>query len=492
MLLSKTLRSSTLKLALVCVALFSAAVFLLLGYVYWSTAGYLRSRSDHLISAERAMLVEAYDSAGRDGLVAAIEGRIAEQRLENGVYLLADASFAVIAGNLQSWPAALRGTAGSGNFRAPEWKPNAAERPLLRATYNTLPDGSHLLVGRDIDDLDEFVETINTALAWGVALMFVLAGVAGVSVTRRTVGRIEAINATSRAIMRSGLGRRIPLRGTSDEWDQLAENLNAMLQRIEELVQENKEVSDNVAHDLRTPLTRMRGRLERAYNGERDSERDRMLIGDTIQDLDQVLRTFSSLLRISQIEAHGRRAGFRVVNLAEIAGQVVELFDAAAEERGSRITFIGGASVAVLGDRDLLFDAISNLLDNAIRHGGPGEIVVEVAEDATGPAVSVADRGPGIPLDEHKRVFKRFYRLERSRSDPGNGLGLSLVAAVAQLHDARIEMVDNYPGLRIKVRFPPSKTLDSAESRHMENAGPQDPGAAVTGHGAPMGDVAIQ
>jgi signal transduction histidine kinase len=472
-LLSKTLRSSTLKLALVCVALFSAAVFLLLGYVYWSTAGYLRSRSDHLISAERAMLVETYDTAGRDGLAAAIEGRIAERRLEDGVYLLADASFAVIAGNLQSWPAALGGAAGSGNFRAPEWKPNAAERPLLRATYNTLPDGSHLLVGRDIDDLDEFAETINTALAWGVALMFVLAGVAGVSVTRRTVGRIEAINATSRAIMRSGLGRRIPLRGTSDEWDHLAENLNAMLQRIEELVRENKEVSDNVAHDLRTPLTRMRGRLERAYNGERDSERDRMLIADTIQDLDQVLRTFSSVLRISQIEAHGRRAGFRVVNLAEIAGQVAELFDAAAEERGSRITFIGGESVAVLGDRDLLFDALSNLLDNAIRHGGPGDIVVEVAEDTTGPAVSFADRGPGIPLDEHEHVLKRFYRLERSRSDPGNGLGLSLVAAVAQLHDASIEMVDNYPGLRIRVRFPPAETLDSAESRHMGNAGPQ-------------------
>lgn len=456
MLLRKTLRSSTLQLALVCVALFSAAVFLLLGYVYWSTAGYLRSRSDHLISAERALLVETYDRAGRDSLAAAIVGRIAEPRLEDGVYLLADASFSIIAGNLQSWPAALHGAAGWGNFRAPEWKPNAAERPLLRATYNTLPDGSHLLVGRDIDDLDEFVETINTALAWGVALMFVLAGMAGVSVTRRTVGRIEAINATSREIMRSGLGRRIPLRGTRDEWDQLAENLNAMLQRIEELMQENKQVSDNVAHDLRTPLTRMRGRLERAYHGERDSGRDRVLIGDTIQDLDQVLRTFSSLLRISQIEAQGRRAGFCVVNLAEIVGQVGELFDAAAEERGCRITLTGGATVPVLGDRDLLFDAMSNLLDNAIRHGGPGEIVVEVAEDTTDPAVSVADRGPGIPPDAHKHVFKRFYRLERSRSSPGNGLGLSLVAAVAQLHDARIEMADNHPGLRISVRFPPA------------------------------------
>lgn len=492
MLLAKTLRSSTLRLALLFVASFSAAVFLLLGYVYWSTAGYLRSRSDHLISADRALLLETYDRAGRDGLAAAVEQRVAVPRLEDGVYLLAGPAFAVIAGNLRSWPAALRGAAGWGNFRAPEWKPEAAERPLLRATYNTLPDGSHLLVGRDIDDLDEFVETINTALAWGVALMFVLAGVAGVSVTRRTVGRIEAINATGREIMRSGLGRRIPLRGTRDEWDQLAENLNAMLQRIEELIEENKQVSDDVAHDLRTPLMRMRGRLERAYDRGLDSERDRVLVGDTIQDLDRVLAMFSSLLRISQIEAHARKAAFRVVDLAEIAGEVAELFDAAAEEKGCRITLIAGGRVPVLGDRDLLFDAISNVLDNAIRHGGPGEVIVEAATDVAGPAVFVADRGPGIPPEERKHVFKRFYRLERSRSSPGNGLGLSLVAAVAQLHDARIEMADHGPGLSIRMRFPRANALDRAAPGRVGDTAPQESRAAASGHGAPMDDAAIQ
>jgi signal transduction histidine kinase len=476
-LLTKTLRSSTLRLALICVGLFSTAVFLLLGYVYWSTAGYLRGRSDHLIAADRALLLDAYQRAGRDGLAAALERRVAVPRLEDGVYLLADPSFAVIAGNLRSWPATLRGTDGWEDFRAAEWKPEATEHPLLRASYGTLPDGLHLLVGRDIDDLDEFVETINTALAWGAALMFVLAGVAGVSITRRTVGRIEAINAISGEIMRSGLGRQIPLRGTRDEWDQLAENLNAMLERIEELVRENKQVSDNVAHDLRTPLTRIRGRLERAYDRGLDSDRDRGLVGDTIQDLDRVLGIFSSLVRISQIEAHDRRAAFRVIDLAEIAGEVVELFDAAAEENGGRITLIAGGRVPVLGDRDLLFDALSNVVDNAIRHGGPGEVVVEAAENATDAAVAVADRGPGIPPAERKRVFKRFYRLERSRSSPGNGLGLSLVAAVAQLHDARIDMADNAPGLSVRIRFPPA----TAPERPIRDADPQETRAATSG-----------
>jgi signal transduction histidine kinase len=318
------------------------------------------------------------------------------------------------------------------------------------------------LVGQDIDDIDEFVETINTALAWGAALVFVLAGAAGISVTRRTVGRIESINATTREIMRSGLGRRIPLRGTHDEWDQLCENLNSMLARIEGLVQEVKHISDNVAHDLRTPLTRMRGRLERALERGIDSERDHVLVADTMRELDRVLGTFSSLLRISQIEVLDRRSAFRLVDLSEIAGQVVELFDAAAEEGGGTITLAGGGKVLAFGDRDLLFEAISNLVDNAIRHGGGGEVVVDVAEDASGPVLSVADRGPGIPPEERVLVFKRFYRLERSRSSQGNGLGLSLVAAVGQLHGARIDVTDNEPGLKVRLRFPSAKTIHHA------------------------------
>jgi signal transduction histidine kinase len=275
-------------------------------------------------------------------------------------------------------------------------------------------------------------------------------------VTRRTVGRIEQINATSRAIMASGLDQRIPLRGSHDEWDRVAENLNQMLDRIETLMGEVKQVSDNVAHDLRTPLTRMRGRLEKAYLGARAADSDQALIGDTIADLDAVLRIFTSIVRIAQIETQARKGGFRSVNLVEIAGEVVELYDAAAEQDGTKLTLTGDREVMATCDRDLIFDAISNLVDNALKHGRHGgEVVVACETVGAQPVISIADDGPGIPHCEHDHVFKRFYRLEQSRYTPGNGLGLSLVAAVARLHGARIEMCDNAPGLKVKLWFAP-------------------------------------
>jgi len=221
------------------------------------------------------------------------------------------------------------------------------------------------------------------------------------------------------------------------------------------LMGEVKQVTDNVAHDLRTPLARIRGRLEKAYNCRRDGERDQALIGDTMVELDGLLGMFSSLTRISQIEANDRTAAFRSVNLAEIAREVVELFDAAAEDKGGQLNAVGDQSVLVTGDRDLLFDAMANLVDNAIKHGREaGRVTVEVSESDRGAFISVADDGPGIPVDECQHVFKRFYRLERSRRTPGNGLGLSLVAAVARLHGAHIEMLDNAPGLQFRLWFP--------------------------------------
>jgi signal transduction histidine kinase len=454
-LLAETLRSSTLKLALIWIGIFGAIVVALFTYVYWSTASYVRGRADHAIAEEQTALRKVYDSAARGGLIAAIKDRIGDARFGSSVYLLADPSFAPVAGNLEAWPSSLKGSNGWGRFTAPERKPGATAYPTLRATFDTLPDGYHLLVGTEIDDLDEFVRKIETGLLLGVLLVFVLAGVATVSVTRRTVGRIEAINATSRAIMQSGLGKRIPLRGTRDEWDRLADNLNSMLDRIEALMAEVKQVSDNVAHDLRTPLTRMRGRLEKAYNRQGDGEHDQSLVGDTIAELDAVLRMFASLTRISQIEANDRRSAFRTVNLAEIATEVVELFDAAAEDRRGHLDAVVDRRVLVSGDRDLLFDAVANLVDNAIKHGREaGRVTVEVARDGGGAVISVIDDGPGVPGDECHHVFKRFYRLERSRGTPGNGLGLSLVAAVARFHGARIEMVDNAPGLSVRLLFP--------------------------------------
>lgn len=455
MLLAKTLRSSTLKLALICIAIFGAAVVALFGYVYWSTTSYVLSRADGAIAADRAILRKVHADAGRGGLVTAIGQRIADDGLTGGVYLLADPARARVAGNLRTWPAALRDAAGWADFTAPEWKPGAPERPQLRAAFETLPDGYRLLVGRDIGDLSAFKARIDTALLLGVALIFVLAGVASVTVTRRTVGRIEQVNATSRAIMQRGLGERIPLRGTRDEWDQLAGNLNTMLDRIELLMGEVKQVTDNVAHDLRTPLTRIRGRLEKASGRPRGAEEDQALINDTLAELDGVLRMFASLTRISQIETSDRTAAFRAVNLAEIAREVVELFDAAAEDCSVSLTAEGDVRALMVGDRDLLFDAVSNLVDNAIKHGREaGCVTVRVENGTHGTALTVGDDGPGIPEREIEHVFKRFYRLERSRRTPGNGLGLSLVAAVARMHGAHIELRDNAPGLRVRLHFP--------------------------------------
>ena len=453
MLLGKTLRSTTFKLALISIGVFGAVVIVLFGYVYWSTTNFVLSRSDSAIEAERAALRNIYDMNGREGLIQAIERRSSTASFEGGVYLLGDQLFSRVAGNFKEWPV----VKGAGQWT--EFKSDVlgqkTDQALYRATWETLPDGFHLLVGKDISDLNRFATEIYAALAFAIFLIFVLAAVASVNVTRRTVGRIESINTTSRAIMETGLGRRIPIRGTQDEWDHLAQNLNSMLERIETLMGEVKQMSDNVAHDLRTPLARMRGRLEKASIEKNAPDHDQSLISETMADLDDVLRMFSSLTRISQIEAANQTAAFRIVNLGEIATEVADLFDAAAEGKGGRVEVFGDKTARVNADRDLLFDAISNLVDNAVKHGREGGLVSIRLDHKDGEVIlSVSDDGPGIPSQEFECVFKRFYRLERSRGMPGNGLGLSLVAAVARLHGASIKLIDNAPGLRVELRFP--------------------------------------
>jgi signal transduction histidine kinase len=472
-LLNKTLRSSTFRLAILYVCLFGASVAGLFGYVYWSTTKYVKYRYDNMIVGDRRELLATFARSGREGLIKLLATRNADALTDGDVYLLADADYTPIAGNLTDWPHAGRAGDGWVEFSPSNWRPGAKHRPLLRALVTTLPDGSHLLSGEDINDMAGFARTINRGLAIGVILMCLMAAAAGISITRRTVARIEAVNATSRAIMASGLGKRIPTRGTKDEWDQLAQNLNSMLERIEELVRGIKEVSDNIAHDLRTPLMRMRGRLEVALRARRSGEADEALIARTVAELDEVLKTFSSLLRISAVEARERTVGFGPVNLGALAAEVADLFDAAAEERGIHVRCSAAATPPVLGDRDLLFEALSNLIDNALKHGQSDVEVSVAAAGAEGVRLRVRDHGHGIPSVERKHVLQRFYRLERSRTTPGNGLGLSLVDAVAQLHGADLALVDAAPGLAVELTFP---ALAPADAK---------PGAAVREPDAP-------
>lgn len=295
------------------------------------------------------------------------------------------------------------------------------------------------------------------AFLFAALFIVIVSATSSVMVTRRTIARIEGINAASRAIMESDLQERIPLHGASDEWDQLAANLNSMLDRIEFLMGEIKQVSDSIAHDLRTPLTRMRARLERASLGTRNAEEDQALLASAIVDLDDVLRMFRALTRISHIEASTQANTLRILDLSSVAKEVAELFDAAAEERGSRLEVRGGEPIEILGDRDLLFDAISNLVDNAIKHGRERGLV-SISTDCRqeGAVLAISDDGPGVPANETDLIFRRFYRSEKSRCTPGNGLGLSLVAAVARVHGANIKLFPNRPGLTIELQFPPS------------------------------------
>lgn len=451
MLLAKTFRSRTFRLALIAIAGFGAIVLLLLFYIYWSTTSYVLGRVDNSIVSEDVLLRKAYDRGGRPALEAAIRTRITDQAFSDAIYLLADRGEAPVVGTLDRWPKGFRTAPGWGEFNLP----NSARQPSYRALVRTLPDHSHLLIALNISDLEAFTRKVDAALAFTILLIALIAGVVSVLATRRTVGRIESINATSRAIMERGLAARIRLRGTNDEWDELAKNLNSMLDRIEALMREVREVTDNLAHDLRTPLARIRGRLEKASSGARESRADQDLIDDTITDVDDVLRIFSSLMRISQIESASRTAAFGLVDLTALARDVSDLFDAAAEERGVKLTVAGQLPVLITGDKDLLFDAIANLIDNAIKHGRAKGCVTLTVQEGPGAAfVAVADDGPGIPAAEFQQVFKRFYRLERSRCTPGNGLGLSLVAAIVHLHGGQIEIRDNRPGLRFEFTLP--------------------------------------
>jgi signal transduction histidine kinase len=300
-------------------------------------------------------------------------------------------------------------------------------------------------------DLDATRSLIVRAIAWGLAITVMMALAGGVMLSRRTMRRLEAINETSRRIMHGDLSRRIPTRSTDDDFDQLADNLNGMLDTIEKLMEDVRRVTDNVAHDLRTPLTRLRNRLE---NLKRDDDIDKGSVEAALADADGLLATFNALLRIASIESGRRRAAFENIELDDMVRDVTDLYEPLAEQKGQNLAISVSENVHVRGDRDLLFQAFANLLDNAIKYTPRGgDIRVSLENGDSGPRIRIIDSGPGIPEQSRDQVFKRFFRLEHSRHTPGNGLGLSLVEAVARLHHADIQL-SGEPGLDVSLSFP--------------------------------------
>lgn len=446
-------RSATFRLALLYMGLFGGSVLVLLGFIHWSTAGYMARQTDATIEAEIAGLAERYRSQGLAGLTALIADRVSRDRAGLSVYLLADAKLTPLVGNLDGWPDADPEPGGWLDFSLGLSSRDTTAHPA-RARSFLLRGDFHLLVGRDVHDLEEVQHLIVSTLAWGLAITLVLALAGGAMLSSSMARRIEAINETSREIMSGDLDRRIRGHGSGDDFDQLVDNLNTMLDRIQVLMAGVREVSDNIAHDLRTPLTRLRNDLELVRNLEAGPEELRTRVEHAVAEADGLLGTFNALLRIARIESGARRAAFSQVDLQALAADVAELYDPLAEQHGQTLSLALAAVPQVRGDRDLLFQACANLLDNAIKYTPQGgAIELGLTAEARGPCLSVADDGPGVPPGLRDKVLQRFYRLETSRSTPGNGLGLSLVSAVARLHGAELRLQDNAPGLRVALCF---------------------------------------
>ena len=448
-------RSTSFRLLAWYAAVFGTSVAILLLIVYWITLAALDQQLSDSVERETQVLVELYRGRGLDSVVRAIQLRVVDLRPPRRYYLLQNAAGERIAGNLPSMKPAEGEMVLPVSFLFSDRRAKAddpADAYPVVAQGRQLDNGEFLLVGENRYRAVKAQEAIFRALVWGIAITVLLAAGGGAALGVGFLRRIEEINRTTRSIMDGDLSKRVPASGGGDEMDQLAVNLNAMLDRIQALMESLKRVSDDIAHDLRTPLSRLRHRLEAArVKAGSDGE---PVIEQSIAELDAILETFSALLRISQIEAGARRAAFSDVSLAQIVSTVSDAYAPVAEDRNQRLEAVVASVPSIQGDRELLTQMLANLIENSIRHCPTGvEITVGLAQEQGSPILFVADTGPGIPVLEREKVFRRYYRLEASRTTPGSGLGLALVKAVADLHGASVELSDNLPGLRVTVRF---------------------------------------
>lgn len=454
MRLIRLLRSLTFRLALFYMALFTTSVAMLLGLVYWVGVRAPLNDVEAAVQREADALSQLYRVQGQAALVAALQRRAATPADRRAYHALIGARGDALTTNLPSWPDA---EPGGGWFRfefeSYEGGEEAEHEALARGL--SLPDGTWLLIGRDTEDLDEREDLIGGALLWGAGITLALGLAGGLLMTLAVAGRVEAINTTARRVIAGDLSGRVAMRGTGDDFDRLADTLNTMLARIEELVQSVSRVSDSIAHELRTPLTRLHADLEDLSMSPHLTADDRGAAEQALGEAVRMQSTFDALLRIARIETGRHAAAFQHVDLGELLRDAIELYAPEAEAKGHRIQSQIAAGLTVTGDRDLLFQAVSNLLDNAIKFTPQGG-KVGVGATRVGQAIRIVvdDDGPGIEAAHRLRVAERFYRAPESAVAPGLGLGLSLVVAVARLHRGELLLDDAGPGLRATLSLP--------------------------------------
>lgn len=454
--LIRVLRSSTFRYAIIYMLVFGVSVAGVMGFVYWQTVRVIASQTDDTIQAEITGLAEQYRQFGLVGLMRIIRERSQAAPGRRGLYLLADRNYNRIEGNLSAWPPIARSASDSTvDFLVATDVGENARPQVARARTFALVGGFYLLVGRDMTERTDFTKLMTDALIGGLILTAVLGIAGGILMSRSLLARIEGINRGTEGILQGDLGRRMPVRGNRDEFDRLATSLNAMLDQIDGLMTGMRGVADNIAHDLRSPISRLRSRLEVSLMSEADADGFRRAMEDAIREADGILATFNALLEIALAEAGAVRDRFSPIELSALAADAGELYGPVAEDRGQTLAIEIEPGVTVPGNSHLLAQAVANLLDNAIKYTPEGgRIALAVRRDGDGAVLAIRDTGPGIPEEARGRVLDRFVRLDASRSAPGAGLGLSLVSAVARLHRATLSLTDNAPGLHVAIRFP--------------------------------------
>ncbi len=445
----RVFRTTGFRLALLHVGLFALSVAVLFGVIYWITDDALRAQVVSSVTDEVAALTEGTPDVAQ--MAREIEQRISSGARAPYYYLLLDASGRPGAGNMSALPP----VPGWRSLPVPEGPRKLSEGDhRLLALGVALPGGAYLLVGGDLHRIIEAKEAIVQAFGWALGATLLLGALGGGLLSLGFLRRIDAMNQTTRAIIDGRLSDRVPTRGTGDELDSLAINLNQMLDSVQALMESLRQVSNDIAHDLRTPLTRLRQRLEDIQGRARSVEDYRTAIDKAVVDTDSILGTFAALLRIAQIEAGTRRAAFSSVDLSDLFESIAAAYVAVAEDYGQTLTAHVEPGIDILGDRELLTQMLANLVENAIRHTPAGaSIELGLRRDAGRPVGIVADSGLGIPPEAREKVFQRFYRLDPSRSTAGAGLGLALVAAVAEIHGIAVDLSDNAPGLKVTLTF---------------------------------------